>query len=82
MPALGLEGRFAMPEDGLLADPDEITDAAMMNTQSLNIHYRTLDLAQGRYAQAGASRRTPPSRAGRRAATAWWPHAPRSTLVP
>ncbi len=43
----------AVTEDGRLADPDEITDASMLDTQALNIHYRTVELAQGRYAQAG-----------------------------
>jgi signal transduction histidine kinase len=43
----------AVTGDRALADPAEISDAAMLNTQSLEIHYRTLDLAQGPYEQAG-----------------------------
>jgi signal transduction histidine kinase len=43
----------AVTGDRLLADPAEITDAAMMMTQALNIHYRTLDLARGLYEEAG-----------------------------
>jgi signal transduction histidine kinase len=39
--------------DHLLRDPAEITDAAMENTEALQIHYRTLDLAQGPYQRAG-----------------------------
>ena len=43
----------AVTGDRLLIDPAEITDAAMLDTQALELHYRTLDLAQGPYEQAG-----------------------------
>jgi signal transduction histidine kinase len=43
----------AVTGDRRLADPAEITDASMMMTQALTIHYRTLDLARGPYEDAG-----------------------------
>jgi len=43
----------AVTGDRLLADPAEIADASMINAQALNLHYKTLDLAQGPYEAAG-----------------------------